>query len=208
MRLTMRKLSRFIVRGLFIILPLMITIELVRWLLTAIESMLSPMVEAVVPAHWYIPGMAMLAFLALCALVGFTAYSRKGARLWRIPGRILASIPGINKVYGIIQDLFEVMSGENFEDESVVMVKLPNSGVELIGIVTKKGTEQNDKIADLMDEEQLAVFLPMAYNVGGYMIMVPKSCTRNLNMKPAEALQLVLSGGLGSRKAPDTSTKE
>lgn len=208
MRLTMRKLTRFIVRGLFIILPLVITIELVRWLLMTIEGWLSPTLETFVPPHWYIPGMALLAFLALCALIGFSAYSRSGARLWKIPGRILAAIPGINKVYGIIQDLFEVMSGENFEDESVVMVKLPNSGVELIGIVTKKGTEQNDKIADLMDEEQLAVFLPMAYNVGGYMIMVPRSCTRKLNMKPAEALQLVLSGGLGSRKAPDTSIKE
>lgn len=207
MRLTMRKLSRFIVRGLFIILPLVITIELVRWLLMTIESWLSPTLEAFVPPHWYIPGMALLTFLAICALIGFTAYSRQGARLWKIPGRILAQIPGVSQVYGIIQDLFEVMSGENFEDESVVMVKLPNSEIEMIGIVTKKGTDQNDKIADLLDEEQLAVFLPMAYNVGGYMVMVPKSCTRNLSMKPAEALQLVLSGGLGSKKAPDTAIK-
>lgn len=207
MRLTMRKITRFLIRGLFIILPLVITIELVRWLLMTIEGMLSTPLEALVPAHWYIPGMALLTFLLLCVFIGYTAYSRQGARLWKVPGRILAAIPGINKIYGIIQDLFEVMSGENFEDESVVMVKLPNSEVELIGIVTKKGTEQNDRIADLMGEEQLAVFLPMAYNVGGYMIMVPKSCTRNLNMKPAEALQLVLSGGLGSKKAPDTSVK-
>ncbi|RUO29426.1 hypothetical protein CWE12_09250 [Aliidiomarina sedimenti] len=203
----MRKLSRFIVRGLFIILPLVITIELVRWLLMTIESWLSPTLEAFVPAHWYIPGMALLAFLTICALIGFTAYSRRGARLWKIPGRILAHIPGVSQVYGIIQDLFEVMSGENFEDESVVMVKMPNSEIEMIGIVTKKGTDQNDKIADLLDEEQLAVFLPMAYNVGGYMIMVPKSYTRNLSMKPAEALQLVLSGGLGSKKAPHTTIK-
>lgn len=208
MRLTMRKVTRFIVRGLFIILPLVITIELVRWLLMTIEGWLSPTLETFVPPHWYIPGMALLAFMVLCALVGFSAYSRRGARLWKIPGQVLAVIPGVNKLYGIIQDLFEVMSGENFEDESVVMVKLPNSEVELIGIVTKKGTEQNDKIADLLGEEQLAVFLPMAYNVGGYMIMVPKAHTRSLNMKPAEALQLVLSGGLGSKKAPDTSVKK
>lgn len=207
MRLTVRKLSRFMLRGLFIILPIVITIELVRWVFMTIEGWLSPSLETFVPPHWYIPGMALIAFLGLCILIGFTAYSRRGARMWRIPGRVLAAIPGINKIYGIIQDLFEVMSGENFEDESVVMVKLPNSEVELIGIVTKKGTEQNDRIADLLGEEQLAVFLPMAYNVGGYMIMVPKSCTRNLDMKPAEALQLVLSGGLGSKKAPDTSVK-
>lgn len=207
MRLTVSKLSRFMLRGLFIVLPIVITIELVRWVFITIEGWLSPSLETFVPPHWYIPGMALIAFLGLCILIGFTAYSRRGARLWRIPGRVLAAIPGINKIYGIIQDLFEVMSGENFEDESVVMVKLPNSEVELIGIVTKKGTEQNDRIADLLGEEQLAVFLPMAYNVGGYMIMVPKSCTRNLDMKPAEALQLVLSGGLGSKKAPDTSVK-
>lgn len=207
MRLTVSKLSRFMLRGLFIVLPIVITIELVRWVFITIEGWLSPSLETFVPPHWYIPGMALIAFLGLCILIGFTAYSRRGARLWRIPGSVLAAIPGINKIYGIIQDLFEVMSGENFEDESVVMVKLPNSEVELIGIVTKKGTEQNDRIADLLGEEQLAVFLPMAYNVGGYMIMVPKSCTRNLDMKPAEALQLVLSGGLGSKKAPDTSVK-
>lgn len=207
MRLTVRKLSRFMLRGLFIILPIVITIELVRWVFMTIEGWLSPSLETFVPPHWYIPGMALIAFLGLCILIGFTAYSRRGARMWRIPGRVLASIPGINKIYGIIQDLFEVMSGENFEDESVVMVRLPNSEVELIGIVTKRGTEENDRIADLLGEEQLAVFLPMAYNVGGYMIMVPKSCTRNLDMKPAEALQLVLSGGLGSKKAPDTSVK-
>lgn len=207
MRLTMRKLTRFTVRGLFIILPLVITIELVRWLLMTLEGWLSPTLEQVVPAHWYIPGMALLCFLALCALIGFSAYSRRGAKLWRIPGKILASTPGVSKLYGIIKDLFEVMSGENFEDESVVMVKLPNSDIEMIGIVTKKGTEQNDKIADLLDDEQLAVFLPMAYNVGGYMIMVPKSCTRSLSMKPAEALQLVLSGGMGSKKPPGSSAK-
>ncbi|RAJ96403.1 DUF502 domain-containing protein [Aliidiomarina maris] len=207
MRLTVSKLSRFMLRGLFIVLPIVITIELVRWVFMTVEGWLSPSLETFVPPHWYIPGMALIAFLLICVLIGFSAYSRRGARLWRIPGRVLAAIPGINKIYGIIQDLFEVMSGENFEDESVVMVKLPNSEVELIGIVTKKGTEQNDRIADLLGEEQLAVFLPMAYNVGGYMIMVPKSCTRNLDMKPAEALQLVLSGGLGSKKAPDTSVK-
>ncbi len=97
------------------------------------------------------------------------------------------------------------MAGKNFSDGSVVMVKLPSSEIELIGIVTKQGGQAEDRMSSLMQEEQLAVFIPMAYNVGGYTIIVPRSCTRSLDMKPAEALQLVLSGGLGSSKAPGKS---
>lgn len=203
--MTLSKLSRFLVRGILIILPIVITIELVRWLFMTVDGWLAPAWEAVLPERRYVPGLALLSFLLICVLVGFTAYSRNGARLWRWPGWVLMHIPGVSQIYGLVQDVFELMAGNNFEAESVVMVKLPNSEIELIGIVTKKGTDKGDKIADLMNDEQLAVFLPMAYNVGGYMIMVPKSCTRNLDMRPAEALQLVLSGGLGKSKAPDTS---
>jgi uncharacterized membrane protein len=203
--MTLRKLSRFLVRGMLIILPVVITIELVRWLLLTVDGWLAPAWEAVLPEHWYVPGLALISFLLICVVVGFTAYSRGGARLWRWPGYVLMRIPGVSQVYGMVQDIFDLMAGSNFEAESVVMVKMPNSEIELIGIVTKKGTDDGDRIADLMDDDQLAVFLPMAYNVGGYMVMVPRSCTRNLDMKPAEALQLVLSGGLGKSKAPDTS---
>jgi len=79
---------------------------------------------------------------------------------------------------------------------------LPPSDIELIGIITKQGGQSDDRMSALMQDDQIAVFIPMAYNVGGYTVIVPRSCTRNVDMKPAEALQLVLSGGLGSNKAP------
>lgn len=41
----------------------------------------------------------------------------------------------------------------------------------------------------------------MSYNVGGYMVMVPRSCIEHLDMSPADALQLTISGGLGKKMA-------
>ncbi|WP_194757421.1 DUF502 domain-containing protein [Aliidiomarina indica] len=198
----MKLIIQSLIRGLGIILPLIITFEIVRWLLSTIEGSLAPILQVALKNDWYYPGMALISFLLLCVLVGFTARWRSFSWLWDIPGRILLRIPGARQIYGLLQDLMELMSGKNFEEESVVIVKLPQSDVELIGIVTKKGGIKDDQMSSLMDEEQLAVFLPMAYNVGGYTIIVPKSCTRNIDMKPAEALQLVLSGGLGKSKAP------
>ncbi|MCK7460516.1 DUF502 domain-containing protein [Idiomarina aminovorans] len=56
----------------------------------------------------------------------------------------------------------------------------------------------------LMKEDQVAVFLPMSYNVGGYMVIVPGDCVESLTMKPADALQLTISGGLGKNPSGKT----
>ena len=201
----MKIVVRSLLKGLAIVLPLIITIELLRWLLTTIESALAPVVQLLIPANWYLPGMAILCFVIACAVIGFSSRWAGVNWLWQLPGKVLMILPGSKQIYGMLQDLIDVMAGKNFSDGSVVMVKLPSSEIELIGIVTKQGGQAEDRMSSLMQEEQLAVFIPMAYNVGGYTIIVPRSCTRSLDMKPAEALQLVLSGGLGSSKAPGKS---
>ncbi len=201
----MKIVVRSLLKGLAIVLPLIITIELLRWLLTTIESVLAPVVQLVIPATWYLPGTAILCFVIACAVIGFSSRWAGVNWLWQLPGKVLMKLPGSKQIYGMLQDLIDVMAGKNFSDSSVVMVKLPSSEIELIGIVTKQGGQAEDRMSSLMQEEQLAVFIPMAYNVGGYTIIVPRSCTRSLDMKPAEALQLVLSGGLGSSKAPGKS---
>jgi uncharacterized membrane protein len=201
----MKIVVRSLLKGLAIVLPLIITIELLRWLLTTIESVLAPVVQLVIPATWYLPGTAILCFVIACAVIGFSSRWAGVNWLWQLPGKVLMKLPGSKQIYGMLQDLIDVMAGKNFSDSSVVMVKLPSSDIELIGIVTKQGGQAEDRMSSLMQEEQLAVFIPMAYNVGGYTIIVPRSCTRSLDMKPAEALQLVLSGGLGSSKAPGKS---
>ena len=201
----MKIVVRSLLKGLAIVLPLIITIELLRWLLTTIESALAPVVQLLIPANWYLPGTAILCFVIACAVIGFSSRWAGVNWLWQLPGKVLMKLPGSKQIYGMLQDLIDVMAGKNFSDSSVVMVKLPSSEIELIGIVTKQGGQAEDRMSSLMQEEQLAVFIPMAYNVGGYTIIVPRSCTRSLDMKPAEALQLVLSGGLGSSKAPGKS---
>ncbi|MDX1678370.1 DUF502 domain-containing protein [Arsukibacterium sp.] len=201
----MRIIIKSLLAGLAIILPLVITIELLRWLLHTVETQLSPVLQLVLPERWYLPGMAILGFILLCIVIGYSSRWPGFNWVWQLPGKIMMKLPGTKQIYGMLQDIIDLMSGKNFKDGSVVMVKLPSSEIELIGIITKQGGQADDRMSSLMSDEQLAVFIPMAYNVGGYTIIIPRSCTRNIDMKPAEALQLVLSGGLGSNKAPGKS---
>ena len=58
-----------ILNGLGIILPLLITIALVSWLLSALEHLFAPMVRTIIPESWYFPGMGIVIGLALLMAV-------------------------------------------------------------------------------------------------------------------------------------------
>ncbi|EKE84732.1 hypothetical protein A10D4_03940 [Idiomarina xiamenensis 10-D-4] len=187
---------QWLLKGLAILLPIVITIALVRWLLVTVETGLSPIWVALVGEQYYFPGLAFLSFLLIAVVIGFSSRWLWINSLWQMPGKFMNKMPLLRSLYGTINDVFDMMSGKNFADESVVLVSLPNSQLQLIGIVTKTPGQDDDKLSRNLNDDQVAVFLPMSYNVGGYMVMVPRDCITSLDMTPAEALQLTLSGGL------------
>lgn len=199
----MKRAIQYLLRGLTILLPLVITLAVVVWLLSTIETWLSPLWIALLGERYYIPGLAFVSFLLIAILVGFSARWAFLHAMWNLPGKFMARLPLLRTLYNTITDVFDLMSGKNFTDESVVMVTLPGSDVKLIGIVTKRGGDPEDRLSSLLDDDHLAVFLPMAYNVGGYMIIVPRSAVEPLDMRPAEAMQLTISGGLGKNRSPN-----
>jgi uncharacterized membrane protein len=89
------------------------------------------------------------------------------------------------------------MGGKSFSDQSVVWVTLPHSDSRLLGIVTKKGGDGDSKLAQMIEEKEVAVYLPMSYQAGGYMVIVPVDQTEKADIEPGEALRLIMSAGLG-----------
>lgn len=202
----MKKTVQYLLKGFAILLPIVITFALLQWLLVTVEMWLKPIWVLLLGESLYFPGLAFISFIALALLIGFSTRWRFLDSLWQLPGKLMNRLPLLRSLYGTINDVFEMMSGKNFAEESVVMVTLPNSHLRVIGIVTKKSGMAGDRLSEVMEDEHVAVFLPMSYNVGGYMVIVPTDCVESLSMKPAEALQLTISGGLSSHppeKKPD-----
>lgn len=196
----MKRAIQYLLRGLTILLPLVITIALTAWLLTTIETWLSPMWIAILGEDFYFHGLAFVSFLVIAVLVGFSARWALINAIWSMPGKIMARMPVLRTLYSTVTDIFDLMSGANFTDESVVLVTMPGSDIKLIGIVTKKSGDSADQLSQLLDDDHLAVLLPMSYNVGGYMVIVPRSAVEPLDMSPSEAMQLTISGGLGKNR--------
>ncbi|MCU4674303.1 DUF502 domain-containing protein [Catenovulum sp. 2E275] len=194
-----------LLKGFAILLPIIVTIMLIHWLLITIETALSPVWIMALGETYYFPGLAFISFLLIAVLIGFTSRWTMLDAIWRLPGRLMNKMPLLRNLYGTINDLFDMMQGKDFADESVVLVTMPSSQMKLIGIVTKRrdknSDNNNDKLTSVMPDDHVSVFLPMAYNVGGYMIVVPKDCVTSIDMKPAEAIQIAISAGLGKGQA-------
>lgn len=199
----MKKAIQYLLKGLAVLLPIIVTIAVVRWLLVTIETWLRPIWIAVLGETYYFPGLAFISFLGIALLIGFSTRWALLNNLWELPGKLMNKMPLLNTVYGTINDVIEMMSGKNFADESVVLVTLPGGDLRLIGIVTKKSGD-DDRLAQFLEDDHVAVFLPMSYNVGGYMVMVPRSCVEAIDMSPADALQLTISAGLGKKQAKES----
>lgn len=200
----MKRTLQYLFKGLAILLPIVVTFALLQWLLVTIETWLKPIWITLLGESSYFPGLAFISFLAIALLIGFSSRWNFIDSLWQLPGKLINRLPLLRSLYGTINDVFEMMSGKNFAEESVVLVTLPGSNLRLIGIVTKKNGIKGDRLSELMEDDQVAVFLPMSYNVGGYMVIVPSDCIESLTMKPAEALQLTISGGLGKNHSGKT----
>jgi len=195
----MNSLTRSFLVGLSILLPVVLSIQLIIWAVSTMESWLKTLWLLVLSESLYFPGLALLSFLSITLAIGVLSRQRAMLSILKLPGSALERIPFVRYVYGTIKDFLDLMGGKTFSDQSVVWVKFPQIEGKLLGIVTKLGSDKGSRLSDMMDDEEVAVYLPMSYQAGGYMLVVEKSQVEKTNLTPGEALHLIMSAGLGQK---------
>lgn len=103
-------------------------------------------------------------------------------------------------IYSTIKDFLDLIGGKTFSDQSVVWVTLPQANGRLLGIVTKSGDDKSARLSHFIHDNEVAVYLPMSYQAGGYMLVVSREQIEKTDMSPGEALHLIMSAGLGQQK--------
>ena len=196
----MKELSRSFLLGLTIMLPVILSVQIVLWFFDTAESWLKPVWVAVLSEQYYFPGLAIVTFLGLVTAVGFSSRLPAAKRLWDLPGLLLQKLPVIHHVYNMINDFIDLMAGRNFAEQSVVWVTMPGVNAKLIGIVTARSGDSGSRLSSLFEKDEIAVFLPLSYQAGGYLIVVPSSQVTEIDMSPGEALSLIMSAGLGPKQ--------
>ena len=77
--------------------------------------------------------------------------------------------------------------------EQVVLVRFENPPMRMLGFVTREDltTTSSD-----LDQDQIAVYLPMSYQLGGFTIIVSRSMLSPVAMSVEEAMRWAMTAGV------------
>lgn len=213
----MQSTSRFksyFLRGLAVLLPTILTIWIFFWGYTFIQDNISVYIikglvwliekaggsEAALAKPSIKVALSIAGFLvalfAVC-MVGVLLASVVGKTLWHIVERFIMNTPFLRQVYPYVKQITDFVLNQEEKKKMfsrVVAVEYPRNGIWSIGMVTGSGLK---KVADRVEKEFVAILIPTSPTpFTGFVIMVPKEQTIDLDMTIEEALRFVVSGGV------------
>lgn len=194
----MKRLSRLFLKGLFAILPVVVTVSILYWLGALAESVLGGALKWLLPENTYWPGMGLICGIILVVIVGILLNLYVFRQAVHLFEQLLKTIPLVKVIYNSIKDIAKFIAISETDDDLQKAVKVTlDNGISLIGFVTCKSMPQ-ESLRGLV-----AVYLPMSYQIGGYTAMLPRSSVVPLNISVQEAMQLVLTAAMTQPQRDD-----
>lgn len=187
--------------GLVVISPIGLTIWLI-WTVTGwIDSWVLPLVPyRFRPEHYIgidLRGVGVIFFLVFTVIIGWLAKGFFGRSLLRWGERLVDRMPVVRSVYAALKQIAEtVFSQSESSFDRACMVEYPRRGMWGIGFVS---TMAKGEIAAQgpVDDPLVSVFLPTTPNpTSGFLLYVPQSEVRYLDMSVEDAAKLIISAGL------------
>jgi len=194
-----RTLGKLFLSGLAALLPIIVTLAILWWLGSTAEAFLGRAIKLTLPEHWYIPGMGLAAGIALVFAVGVLLHAWIFRQIFSWGERQFNRIPLVKTVYGTVRDLINLAASDKHARFSkVVTVTLPGTQMKLIGFITREAF--HDLPASLADEQTIAVYFPMSYQIGGYTFMLPREQVQPLDMSLEDAMRYTLTAGMSVKR--------
>ena len=211
-----RRFRNYFLRGLAVLLPTVLTIWIfvlgynfiqanlgshlkngLEWLMKIIAG--AEFVDNLAERWWNVAlsaGSFLIAVLIVC-LVGALLASVVGRSLWRMVENFIMNTPLLRRVYPYIKQITDFLLTQEEQKKMfsrVVAVEYPRKGIWSVGFVTGSGIE---KVVDNVKKEFLTILIPTSPTpFTGFVIMVPKKQTIELDMTIEEALRFTVSAGV------------
>ncbi len=179
--------------GLFILIPLIVTIYIVYAIISFFEPFVGPLVKNVflrLSGHEiYIPGIGFILFVVITYVTGMIASNYFGKTALSHGERLLKRIPVVKSIYGSVKDMTEAFSSDKVKSfKEAVLVEFPFPGRYTIGFVTKR--------VEMEGKPFCTVFVPPTpIPTAGFLIMVREEELKFLDISIDAAVKYVISLG-------------
>ncbi len=186
-------LLNYLIKGLLVVIPTALTIIILVWGVSTVDSWLNVNnilgVDAKTGQSRNIPGLGLVLVLLIVMAAGvFVTYFATESMYNRFH-KWIAKIPLFNFIYTSIKDLTEAFVGDEKKFNIPVTVEVEGE-MKRIGFLTQ------DDLEELGMPGEALVYFPFSYSFAGQVYVVKKEKIKPLKMSAAEAMKLIVSGGV------------
>jgi len=187
----LRHLGNRLLTGIFVSVPLVVTIWVLTLAYRFITSISSPFWQALGVGN--IPLLGFGTTLLLLIGLGFMATHVIGRRILEAVEAVIGRLPLVSQIYNAIKqaiDSFKQMNS-NPPFKRVAYVEYPSEGCFLLGFVT--GQFRDNKNA----RDLTLVFLPTAPNpLTGFIVAIPDEKVIDSDLTLEQATKMIITAGL------------
>lgn len=203
----MKHFKNWLVAGLFVWVPIGLTVWVVTLLLHSVDKLVPKQLSSQGIFGIHIPGVGLLFVMCILLITGMVATNMFGKTLLGFGDKLIMHIPIVKSIYkGIKQVSDTLLSSNGHAFRQALLVRFPHADAWTIAFIT--GTPSKNlmqkinnntietNVATNANNDFINVYVPTTPNpTSGYFIIVKRSDTKPLDMTVDEALRYVISMG-------------
>ncbi len=195
---TMSKLKKYLIAGLLVWVPLVVTFLLVRFTINLVDRTLVLIPRQYRPETllgFEVPGIGLVLTLTLMLVTGAIVANFFGRRLVNVWEEFLSRIPFVRTVYSTVKQVTSTLFSDTSQSfREVVLVEYPRKGTWVLAFVTGETPEFLTGAAGM---DLVNLFVPTTPNpTSGFYVMVEPSDIRRLDISVEDGLKMILSAGV------------
>ena len=184
-----RHFLKKILTGIAAIIPLGVTIFVLKFVFIITDGILKPLINKYYPLE--IPGMGFILVILILYFLGLFSANILGKKILVQFEKLLMKIPVVKSVYNVAKQIVESLSLPGKQAfQRVVLVNFLGTELKSLGFVTGSSLDKNN-------EKWLHIFIPTTPNpTAGFIELVREDQVEDTKLSVEEGLKMILSGGV------------
>lgn len=192
MKIVANHLKGRFIAGLFVVIPIGITIFILSFLFNFTDGILGSYLDRlfsiITGQELHFPGLGIVTGAVVIYLAGLLATNVLGTQLLNLGDDLMSRIPLVKSIYSSSKQLTKVFREGKTSYRRAVFVEWPRPGVKAVGFVTAEVVRNGERL--------VVVYIPTMPNpTSGFALFFREEDVFESGMSVEEAVKFVVSGG-------------